>query len=987
VLKIEKKLKSSGKRIGATVFDSKIPAGLRRMLSKKRGLGVVLFEENDHGKWFSEKELEVKTLKFDGFNINLADNPLDVYRSPFLLNLRNINDNGGVLKIDEPFIKYRDLPGGEFLEQIGFFSFFDLNQSEILIYLKDKKENFLYLLRRIYNQPNFFNKLSGGISDSAVIEKQKIILKQLLLVRLIIFFYDKFYKVYLLFYKLYWLSYIMILRFLHKDEILWLPEKKKNFGGDKKEVIDRIIAMSQAPTISEIIKAGNFSKIDQPVEAIDSSNIREEKFKIIKSVDKKEVKDKYLLNNFSRKGVVVNEQKPARVWPGQSLSWDLGSFAFSAKNLKTVAVFCGILIALASSVKILSYWEDLMSAKGKVMGEAEIALENINQAEAGLKMMDFDLARKKFQEVNTNFSSAKNQLDNIGSFITVLAEVAPANNTFKSGTNLIDLGVHLSTAANHLLNGITEISEAEDLSLTSRINNFSIELDSAIVELEAGVKKSEKIGLSHLPKEHREKFIKLKESLPKALAGLKNLKELTDFSVQVLGEEELKRYVLVFQNTNELRGTGGFMGSFARVDFRSGEIDRIFLPEGGTYDMRTWFNELLVSPRPLQLLNSRWEFQDANWWPDFPKSAKNVKWFYEKSGGPTVDGVIAINADFFGELLKITGPISLPNYGKVLTADNFQYELQKSISLEAEDKTKPKKILSELAPIVLDKILKIDKENIFELAQSINYGLNTKNLQFYFNNEKLQDFVVGRNWAGAIDRAVGSDYLMISGTNIGGGKTDNIIEQESYLRTEIMPDGRIVNNLLISRKNIGPIDEFTDINNNSYLRFYVPFGSKLIKAVGVDSMSEELYKPIDPKLNYKEELNNEINAIKNENSDVFIYTEEDKTVFSTWSILRPGEKKEILLVYELPFKFNFKIEDNLLKQAANLFTPEISSYSLRFQKQSGRSNDKMITEIVYPNNLAFKLSYPDPSVTYSDRVGFNFLTDTDRYLTAGFINQ
>ena len=988
--KIEKKLTSDGKRVSANVFKSKLPAGLRKMLSRKRGLGIVLFEENDPGKWSEVKEvnleLKVKAPRADGFNINLAENDLDVYRSPFVLNLRKLREKGGVLKRKETQLNYRDLPGGEWLEKIGFFSFFDFSQSEIINYFKEKKEKIIYLIRRFYQQPNFFNKLSQELASSVTGKKHWSILEQILLIRLIVGLYGFFYKVYLLLYKLYWFGRIMLLRLFNKDEILWLAEKKKKEPQDKREVIDSIIAMSEAPTISEIIKAGNFSQINNEATPIETE-LKEEKFKLIKTVNKKEVNSKYLKDNFTRQGVVVNEQKPAALWPKESLSLDLSNFVFSVNNLKAVAVFCGILIALASSVKILSYWDDLTSAKGRVMGEAEMALENISEAESGLKLMDFDLAREKFQEVNENFSSAKKQLDNISSFITVLAEVAPANNTFKSGSNLIDLGSHLAKAADYLLAGITEVSEAEDLSLTSRINNFSLELNSAISELELGLEKSEKIGLSHLPKEHKEKFIKLKDSLPTALAGLKNLKELTDFSAQVLGEKELKRYVLVFQNTNELRGTGGFMGSFARIDFRSGEIDRIFLPEGGTYDMRTWFNELLIAPRPLQLLNPRWEFQDANWWPDFPKSAENVKWFYEKAGGPTVDGVIAVNSDFLGELLKVTGPINLPEYGKTLTAENFDYELQKSIELEAEDKTKPKKILGELAPIVLDRILKTDKKNIFDLAQVLNSGLLTKDIQFYFSDEELQKFVLERNWAGAIDQNLGSDYLMISGTNIGGGKTDNVIDQEAYLKTEILSDGRIVNNLLVSRRSIGPIDEFTDLKNNSYLRFYVPLGSKLIKAVGFDSMREEAYKPVDPKLKYKEELKNEISAVIDSDLKISTYEENGKTVFSAWSGLQPGATKEVLLVYELPFRFDFKKETNLLKRAANLFTTEISSYSLRLQKQSGRSEDKFIAEIIYPEKLSLELSYPEINAVSEGKALFNFLTDTDKYLVAGFISK
>ncbi|HCX28112.1 MAG TPA: hypothetical protein DHI91_03160, partial [Candidatus Portnoybacteria bacterium] len=53
---------------------------------------------------------------------------------------------------------------------------------------------------------------------------------------------------------------------------------------------------------------------------------------------------------------------------------------------------------------------------------------------------------------------------------------------------------------------------------------------------------------------------------------------------------------------------------------------------------------------------------DANWFADFPSSAKKIMSFYEKAGGSTADGVISLTPTIIERLLSMTGPIEMPAY-------------------------------------------------------------------------------------------------------------------------------------------------------------------------------------------------------------------------------------------------------------------------------------------------------------------------------------
>ena len=431
-----------------------------------------------------------------------------------------------------------------------------------------------------------------------------------------------------------------------------------------------------------------------------------------------------------------------------------------------------------------------------------------------------------------------------------------------------------------------------------------------------------------------------------------------------MGDNDLKRYLIVFQNDNELRATGGFMGSFALADFKNGDIENIKMPAGGTYDVRAGFTELLQAPEPLRLINPKWEFQDSNWWPDWPTSAENIAYFYNKSDGATVDGVIAINSDWLGSLLDVIGPVEMPDYNKTITAANFEMELQESVEIEYEDKRAPKKILGDLAPELVERIFDIDPSKMMGLVTSLNDGLIEKDIMIHLFNEDEQEFVTTNNWDGRIKDTDG-DYLSVVATNIGGGKTDGVVDQEIYHKAKISEDGSIIDTVLISRNHFGPIDDnFTNVSNRSYLRVYVPLGSELIHASGFNRPLVKEFKTPDDFLKEDQRLFNEKMALTDEGTLTKVYSENNKTVFGNWLTIEPGESQEILLVYKLPFKVDLTKKEimptGFLGKIRATFSPEYSydSYSLLIQKQSGSSDDNFTGKVEYPNDVGMQIAYP-----------------------------
>ncbi len=641
-------------------------------------------------------------------------------------------------------------------------------------------------------------------------------------------------------------------------------------------------------------------------------------------------------------------------------SWQ---FAF-----KPLVAFAVLAISIALPIKVLTYWQDVSAAKGEVLGDTEIAIQNLEQAKLKIEQFDIIGASDYLANANEKFVSAKQQLDGVSTLIGAITDLIPVNNLFRSGNHLLQLGEHMTAAGERLLSA-TELmmGKDSDLPLTSRIKAFQIESQRALLELKKGEAQLAYIDTDHVPEGSRDQFETLKTSLPTVITGLESSQEVLDFSLNFLGDKTLKRYLLVFQNDNELRASGGFMGSFAMIDIKSGEITDISTPAGGTYDLRAGLTNTYQAPKPLQLINPRWEFQDTNWWPDWPTSAKNIDSFYTKSGGPTIDGVIAINSDFLGDILRATGPIDMSEYGRQITAENFELELQTNVELEA-DKRAPKKIIGDMMPKLIDKILHAEPTELLKVVAVIHQGLGRKDIMIHLNNAQDQKFIAKHQWDGRQKETAG-DYLQVVATNIGGGKTDNVINQTVNHQATIAPDGSIIDTVRIERSHFGPIDSyFTKQDNRSYIRVYVPAGSTLIEAAGFDATSTiagliKTATSSDEQLEIHEQLVTENKARVDVDSATAVYSENNKTVFGNWITTAPGTTRSVVLVYKLPFKIDWKHAKSgkTWSSLASSLLPQndYASYSLLLQKQSGSADDKITSTVNYSDAMTPVTLYPD----------------------------
>ncbi len=356
---------------------------------------------------------------------------------------------------------------------------------------------------------------------------------------------------------------------------------------------------------------------------------------------------------------------------------------FKPSGLKIYPRVLGFIISAVLIIIIINFSSlvnKLNESKGRVLGISEQAYENLENGIKSMMGSDFENAQSSFFDANEQFKQAEDEISQNGEIINGILKFIPTQGEkLAYGEKLLETGKLLSESAGYINSALMD---QENLTLTQKIRLIQENLEKCKSNLKKAGENISSIDEKILPEQYREKFKLMKEKFPILTSNVDNLNSLFDVSTKILGADGMKRYLFLFQNNNELRPTGGFIGSLAIVDIENGEIKNISVPGGGPYDYRAGIKDNFIAPRPMWLINPNFYFWDMNWWADAPTSYYTILENFERAGGPTVDGVIAINSDLMVDLLKLTGPVHLDEQNIDINSENFYKEVQDIVEFQ-----------------------------------------------------------------------------------------------------------------------------------------------------------------------------------------------------------------------------------------------------------------------------------------------------------------
>lgn len=680
----------------------------------------------------------------------------------------------------------------------------------------------------------------------------------------------------------------------------------------------------------------------------------------------------------------IMEVREAFRWP----SIPRFTFAFEPPRgwYRGVAGFAAVAAVLVLPLSAYGSFGNLNASEDAAIARGIAAVSALKQAGGAVSSNDFAAAGTAFSDANKDFRSAKSELGSMATLLSAASKVAPTS-PFSSANNLITAGEQISLGGQDITAGLASLNG--DMNPAQRIQVLETHLESALPHLDKAAAAFKKTSLQGVPKAYRPAVATAKQDLPALVAGMHQASDVAKFLLAMLGTDGPKRYLLVFQNNTELRPTGGFIGSFALLDVDKGKVTNVEIPGGGSYDLKGSLTAHLVSPQPLHLINPDWQFQDANWSPDFPTSAKRLAWFYDKSGGPTVDGVIAINANVMSSILNVIGDVQMPGYGVTLDGKNFVSATQQQVEVDYnKTENKPKQFIADLAPKVMDRIVHADRATFLKLMTLLDNALTTKDVQMWFRNANLETQAGSFGWTGATKTGDG-DYLEVVHTNIAGQKTDGVMQEKVDHEAKVLPDGETIDTVTITRTHHGVKGTpFTGVRNVDYLRVYVPLGSTLVEARGFDPPDPKLFKfpnpndTTDPSVALQEQ-----NAQTDETTGTTVSTDLGKTVFGNWVQTDPGQTSVVTLVYKLPpgTVTPTAVDQGPLDKLMGRQAGTRLAYSLLVQKESGETPPAFTSKVDLPRG--FHETWSEGQRTTDDRGALVRSLTLDRDSFFGIVAQ
>lgn len=232
--------------------------------------------------------------------------------------------------------------------------------------------------------------------------------------------------------------------------------------------------------------------------------------------------------------------------------------------------------------------------------------------------------------------------------------------------------------------------------------------------------------------------------------------------INILPEILNKDYIVLLQNNTELRASGGFMGSYARLRFRNGtlqstKIEDIYEPDGQLYGY-------VQPPVPLDKAfdHGSWKLRDSNWDPDFTVAGPQIAWFFGQ-GGESVDGLVAINLITVQKILDV---LEIPNKNLVNLAQT-----------SAEIHKDKRGFLSTTVGEVLSNLKTLKYSKSLKLLRVVYQDLRNKQILLWAKDPDIQKVITQKYWDGGLGDYT-NDYLYIVESNLGANKANCCVSRE-----------------------------------------------------------------------------------------------------------------------------------------------------------------------------------------------------------------
>jgi hypothetical protein len=476
---------------------------------------------------------------------------------------------------------------------------------------------------------------------------------------------------------------------------------------------------------------------------------------------------------------------------------------------------------------------------------------------------------------------------------------------------------------------------------------------------------------------------RLLDATDRALPLLRSGVQAARIVPQLLGADGPRTYLVLAQNDDERRPTGGWISGVGLVTTEGGQVTNVAFHDSYSVDNLTVPHD---SP-PDALLRTMWAemwlLRDSNWSPDFPTSAQVAERILERDQSVTVDGVISVDQEALRLLVTAMEPLTLQSTTQPVTGANL-LQVVRSIWAQPRPGLTPfgqwadwqshrKDLMTDLVTAMLEKVqTQPGSVDPSRLAEALWVGLKERHILLSLHDPEATALLASLKWDGGLLPASG-DYLQVVDANVGFNKVDSMVQRAIDYQVDLRNPNQGEASATVRYLNQSPsqpepciqgVEERLTYEEGmvgcywDYVRFYVPEGSQLLETERAPLPSGSLlyrhgFAPLG-------DAGPDIGPV-----------EKGKTVFGLFFVVPPGQARDVQLQWQLPKGIVAHGQDGL-------------HYRLTVQKQSGTPPILLRVAVHVPHDAYVVRATPEPAAIQVGEVMFELSLTTDQQIEIVF---
>jgi hypothetical protein len=481
-------------------------------------------------------------------------------------------------------------------------------------------------------------------------------------------------------------------------------------------------------------------------------------------------------------------------------------------------IAAAVIVAMVALGGVGAWWaNEVQSAARSAEGSARQGLELLKKGDGAGAQAQLIVAQQQFERTRSLLGPSWLQtVPFVGrqlQAVDQLAQVGAASSS--AGAQMAALVAHTS-ASGHKLNDVLKVAKPYLLSATDSLRIIAaiepqLSTDGLLPPLADAVRSAEDLLAPTKP------FLTRSGSISTFVNYL--------FS----GEH---RFVLVSQNSAELRPTGGFMGSYGLI--KAGPDGLSLEKYADIYRLPKQSTLTIPAPPGAGMGGRTLHFHDSNWWLDYPTSAVTMLklWDHLSPAQPSADGIVAIDLITVQTLLREFGPIKVPEYDKPITADNMIPTLITFVDQVNYGQADRKDILKSLSAELLHRMLNLTPSQVLPTAELMMQLADQKRIQFYVRDAPAQQAIQDLGWSGTMaPPADTTDLLAVSNAVVWPSKMNFGVHKTIDYHVQLNANGNADTVLTLDyRKDARRLLKIQRKWFGDYLRVYRPAGTTLTGA-------------------------------------------------------------------------------------------------------------------------------------------------------------